>query len=237
MFCPRCGADASPGAQRCANCGAPFTMSARRAAAPRVAPRPSGAATYRTYQRGTGVGRAVIAWLAVLFLAAIAVLALITVFSSSVVKPYVGRQIEQSFAQPTVTATTAPAQTPAAAAAASSSGGRHVVITEQQLNQQIAEHQDQLSPLDSVTVQIQPDQLVMTMKSHGVSGTYRGHIEVQDGKPVLTGGKVDGLLGYVVPTAQLETVLNRQIDAAVAQSGVEVQSVALQQGQMAVSYA
>ena len=183
------------------------------------------------------MGRAVVAWLAVLFLAAVAVLALITVFSSNVVKPFVGRQIEQNLAQSTTPVATA-AQAPAPAATAKpGAGSSQVVVTEGQLNDQIAQHQSEISPLDSVTVKIVPTELQVTMKSHGVSGTYHGNVVVQNGKPVVTGGHVDGLLGHVIPTAQLEDVLNQQIDAAVMKSGVTVQSVTLQQGQMVVDYA
>lgn len=236
MICPRCGTDATLGAQRCPACAAPFTLSAmsrRRQPARRPVASPSG---YRSYQRGSGVGRAVIAWLAVLFLAAVALLALITVFSSSVIKPYVGHQIEQSLTQST--AVSAPTQAAVAAPEATRAGpARTQVITEAELNSRIAEHQSDLAPLDSVTVRILPSELQVTMKSHGVSGTYHGNVVVQQGRPVLTGGRVDGLLGRVIPTSQLEQLLNQQLGAAVAQSGVAVQAVQLQDGQMRITYA
>jgi hypothetical protein len=188
--------------------------------------------SYRTYQRGSGIGRALIAWLVVLGLAIGAIVVGSKLLSGAVVQPYIGRTIDENLQGQIGNNIVIPTQAPNRTGNAST-----VVITEQELNQGIQDNADQLGPLDSARIEITNDELIVHMSAYGASGRYRGNVETRDGKPFVTGGRVDGMLGWVVPANQLEAALNREIATAVDRSGVTVQSVALEPGRMLLTVA
>ncbi|HEX3723445.1 MAG TPA: hypothetical protein VHV31_11670 [Nitrolancea sp.] len=215
-------------------CGTPFTRrEAARTSAPRATRSGSAAAVgYRRYERRSGLRRGLLAWLAVTVVAVVAVIALIAFFSTSVVKPYVGRSVNQNLNGQL--GSTIPQLTPNSGA---SLAGQTLVITQQQINDEIAKNADSLHPLSDVSVQIVNQQFIINFSAYGVSGRYEGQAVMRDGKPVLTNGHISGALGWVVSTSDVETAFNREIAAAVDQAGVQVSSVALQPGQMVLTLA
>jgi len=234
MYCPRCGARQPLGTSRCAECGTPFTRrEASRRPSPRVvATSNTAAVNYRRYERRSGAKRSLLAWLAVLLLAVIGVLALIAFFSSSVIKPYVGRSVSQNLnGQLNLSI---PQVTPNAGA---SLAGQTLVITQQEINDQIAKNAASLGPLSDVNVQITDQQFVVDFSAYGLSGRYQGQVVMRDGNPVVTNGHITGALGWVVPTNQVESAFNKEIAAAVTQAGVQVSSVSLQTGEMVLTLA
>lgn len=194
-------------------------------------------ADYRQWERGPSNARRVLGCLAIIVLTVVILLAGLAVFSSSVVRPYIGRQITERLGGSNDSANAPlPAVTAIVEVPTPPPGARQMVITQDQLNQQIAEHQDRLGPLDSASIQITPEEVEVTMKAYGLTGTYHGQVEVQNGTVAMTNGKIDGPLGWIVPTGTLESALNQQLSAAVNQTGASIDSVTLQQGQMAVAY-
>jgi hypothetical protein len=190
------------------------------------------AVNYRRYERRSGARRTLLAWLAVIVVTVIAVLALIAFFSSSVIKPYVGRSVSQNLDGQI--GSSIPKITPNAGA---SLAGQTLVITEQQINDEIAKNASSLGPLSDVKVQIVDQQFIVDFSAYGMSGRYQGQVVMRDGNPVLTNGHITGALGWVVPTSQVETAFNKEIAAAVAQEGVQVSSVTLQTGKMILTLA
>ena len=245
MYCPRCGERQPLGSRRCAACGFPFTR--EEAASGRAAARSGavpGAVRYREWERGPGVGRRVLGCLGVTILGAVVVLGVITILSNAVVRPYIGRAIAAHIRLPVASTPVSSGQ--AAAPTPDAAGGlipsvpanaAQVVITEDELNSSIATHASEIRPLDSATVRITPTEVAVDMSAYGVSGTYHGQVVVQNGKAVLTNGRIDGPLGWVVSPGPIESALNDQIAASLDASGVSVTSVALQQGQMTVGLA
>ncbi|HVB65117.1 MAG TPA: hypothetical protein VNE17_10325 [Nitrolancea sp.] len=190
------------------------------------------AVNYRRYERRSGAKRSLLAWLAVLLLTVIGVLALIAFFSSSVIKPYVGRSVSQNLnGQLNLSI---PQVTPNAGA---SLAGQTLVITQQEINDQIAKNAASLGPLSDVNVQITDQQFVVDFSAYGLSGRYQGQVVMRDGNPVVTNGHITGALGWVVPTNQVESAFNKEIAAAVTQAGVQVSSVSLQTGEMVLTLA
>jgi len=235
MYCPHCGARQPLGTTRCAECGAPFT---RREATRRTSPQyaagtsNTAAASYRRYERRSGPKKALLAWLAILLVTVIAVLALIAFFSTSIIKPYVGKSVSNQL-NDKLGSTIIPVTPNSGAALA----GQTLTISQDQINRKIAENADALGPLKDVHVQITGQAFVVDFSAYGASGQYTGQVVMQDGKPVLSNGHISGALGWVVPTNQVEAAFNKQIAAAVDQAGVQVSSVAMQPGQLVLTLA
>ncbi len=232
MLCPRCGSRQPVGSTRCAGCGTPFTRreASRRPTGRRGSKGGTAAVSYRNYQQGSRVRRSVIAWLAVLSIVIVAVVALAAFFSSTVVPSYVGRSVNNSLQGQIISSV--PKVTPNPTA---SSGATQMVITQQEINDEIAKNAASYGPLSSVSVQIDNGQFIVNFAAYGMTGRYQGHVEMQNGEPIVTGGHITGMLGWFVPTSQVEAAFNRQIAAAVQQAGVQVSSVALRPGEMVLT--
>jgi uncharacterized membrane protein YvbJ len=235
MLCPRCGARQPLGSVRCANCGTPFTRreAAKRPGSRRLAPAGGSPVTAaRAYERRSGVRKSVMAWLVVLLLVVIAVIALATYFSSSIVKPYVGRSVNNDL-QGQIAASV-PKVTPVSAAS-DNSDPNQLIITQKQINDEIAKNAGSFGPLSSVDVEIDDGAFIVNFSAYGMSGKYQGQVTMRDGQPVVTNGHVSGMLGWFVPTDQIETAFNREIASAVDQAGVQVNSVSLRPGEMVLT--
>ncbi len=230
MLCPRCGSRQPLGSTRCAKCGTPFTRreAAKRPSGRRVSTVASPVASARRYERRSGVRKSLLAWMAVLLITVIGVVALAALFSSSVIKPYVGRTVSNDLQGQIVSSV--PKVTPGATTV--DPGANQMVITQQQINDEIAKNAGSFGPLSSVAVKIEDGQFNVNFSAYGMSGNYQGHVEMLNGEPVVTGGHITGMLGWFVPTDQVESALNREIAAAVSQAGVQVSSVALRPGEM-----
>ena len=107
-----------------------------------------------------------------------------------------------------------------------------VVLTAQDLNARVAEHAQELQPLDHVRIDVTGAGIVVDFGAYNLSGTYRGGLTVVDGVPLVTGGKISGVLGWFVTPNQLESALNQEIAAAVSVQGVWVEQVETQPGEL-----
>jgi len=110
--------------------------------------------------------------------------------------------------------------------------GRQVVVTAQELNERVAEHREEIKPLDRARIDITSTGVRVDLSAYGLSGTYQGRVIVVDGVPLVTGGKIDGVLGWFVSPDELEAALNREIESTVAQQGIQVAQVELQPGRL-----
>lgn len=237
MYCPRCGASQPLGTRRCARCGQPFTRRgyARRqgadpAAAAGVAPR------YREWERGPGAGRRALGCLAVLVVTVVLILAGSAVFTD-VVRPYVGSAITERLNPLRPAEPDEAAQAPAATVPTPSPGAQQVIITQDELNQRIEENRERIQPLDSVRVEITPDAFALELRAFGLSGRYEGQVTAEGGQVQLSGGRVTGALGWLIPVEPLESALNEQLRQGLDQTGVAVEAVTLEDGQMTLTLA
>lgn len=251
MYCPRCREPQAPGSRRCDACGYPFTRREvarqRSVAGTRPVIGGAGPGAYREWERGPGVARRMLGCLAVVVLTAVLIVAGVSVLSSEVIRPYVGEQIAERLggedAPQTQPGDSSPPQAaqqvpvPTVAIPTIAPGTSQLVITDDQLNQRIRENIGKLQPLDSASVEITPDGLTVRMTAYGVDGTYSGDVVARDGQVVVTNGRIDGPLGWVVPTEPIESALNQQVRAVLDQSDVQVSGVTLQEHQMTVALA
>lgn len=199
---------------------------------------------YREWERSPGVGRRALGCLAVIILTAIIIIAGIATYSS-VLRPQLEARITAGIDASRaalvgglpgeVSIPDAPVDVPTIPVP--SAGARQIIITEAELNQRIEANREQIKPLDSLRVAITPEAFVLQLRAFGIGGEYRGKVVAQDGQLLLTHGKVSGPLGWMLPTDPLESALNDQLRASLSSSGVIVEAVTMEQGQMTVTVA
>lgn len=237
MYCPRCGASQPLGSRRCVRCGHPFTRRGYARLRPPSPPaRSQPAPRARASEPGPGIGRRAQGCLALLILTVVLILAGVATFRS-LVRPAVSRVVSERLEMPWPTAADQPASAPAATAPAPAPGGRQVVITQDELNQRIEANRARIQPLDSARVEIAPGAFAIAFQAYGLSGRYQGQVSVVDGQVTLSGGRITGPLGWVVAPGVIESALNEQLRAGLVESGLAVESVTLQEGQMTVTLA
>ena len=79
-----------------------------------------------------------------------------------------------------------------------------MIITQQEINDQVAKNAGSFGPVSNVKVQIDTNQFIVTFSAYGMNGRYAGEAVMQNGEPVLTNGKVTGPLGMFVSTSTVE---------------------------------
>lgn len=240
MYCPQCGEPQKVGSQRCNNCGTPFTRREAKRGGGRStqAPDPVPSKGGQQWERGIGVRPRLLRWLAGILLLVLVVVAAAALLWSTAIQSYLDRTAHTPTPAPT---SPQPTQQPGFTLPSGvpnliiPSGGEQVVVTQEDLNAKIAEQAGKLGPIDKATVEITPDGLSLKTTALGVTGTYHGQVEARNGQLVITNGKVDGPLGWVMPVDQIEATLNDTAKNALTASGATVTGVSLEQGKMVVS--
>jgi hypothetical protein len=232
MYCPRCGTAQAIGSRRCDRCGTPFTCreSLRGGNSWQVAEQ-AAPDDHRTRERGPGVGTRLLRWLVTLLVLAVIIMAAVFLWSGPI-QTYLERLFPTESSERIVPQASSPAPAPELAP-----GEQRVVLTQEDLSAQLAQRAEQLGlPADS-TVEITPQGLVVETVAYGMEGRYIGQVEAQNGQVVVTGGEPEGPLGWVVSADQVESALNDGIRRALAQNGVAVTGVTLEQGRMTLDIA
>lgn len=232
MYCPQCGEPQRVGAQRCTNCGLAFTRQEAVGQRPerRVTQNPGNGTRRRTSRRRSGGGAALLAWMAFIVLLVIGGIALASVIKSEVVQPYVADRVDQTIAQELGSAIPIPTLPPEAL-----SGNESLVITQEELNRRIQENAGQLGPLQDIRAEITADEIVVHLGAYGVSGSYHARVAAENGRVIVTEGRLDGALGWFVSGDRLTSIINREVERSLNSASVSVDSVALEPGQMIVA--
>ena len=171
-----------------------------------------------------------LAWLLVLVALCVILLIAGRLASEAVVKPYVANQVErevsagvESFVSSEIAGLPLVEDAP-----------QQYIVSERELNQQIADHPD-LGPLDDVQAEITETGIVVHLRAYNVSGVYRAGIQVRGGSAVVEGGSMSGALGFIVPVEDLERAANEAIARSLSASGVRVKDVTLADGEIALT--
>lgn len=239
MLCPSCGEKNPLGAAHCLACGYAFTRAEHerqypgqpsRDWEPANRERPYPERSQMRQQRGRGA-RWVFFILILLVAGAAAVVAGMAL-TDGIIKPYVAGRISgeldqgiREAVQNEIGINSLPEQ--------ASSG--EVTITEQQINERVAAHA-LAGPLDQATVDLRPAGIAIDLEAYGLSGTYRADLVVVDGQVQLRNGSIDGALGMILPTGELEDVTNAAIGSSLNQAGYHVEDLQLSDSAIVLSY-
>lgn len=111
-------------------------------------------------------------------------------------------------------------------------GDRTWTITEDDLNQRIANRAGAFGPAEDVSVELGDGTVSVGFRAYGVNGTYHGSLTTQNGVPVVADSTIDGPIGWVVDSGQIDDVLNQEMSDAVSERQVSVESVQVRPGEM-----
>jgi len=225
MLCPFCGT-AQPIASHCRACGAPLITTAR-----------SAQPVARRWERQSRAGQRVIGCFATLVTAAILLLALAALLSGRFLPP-------PATAPPAATSVGAVARTPtimtpratsAATSAAPVPGANHIVITEAQLNQELAAHSDRLGPARAPHAAIDSSGVTVTFTILGMGARFHARPIAQDGSIALVDSSVSGPLGLAVNADAIAQTLTDALQQELAARSLYVDDVTCQPGQLIVT--
>lgn len=225
MLCPSCGEKNQLGAQRCQSCGYAFTRQAR---GDHAAGRHAGSysndyrsrPSFANRRRRRGPLRAVVVLMLLLIIAAGAVIGAM-LLKDSVVKPYVADQVSDDLDRGIREAVHQ--QVPEVPV---NIGPTEVTITEEDINQRLA-NRENFGPLDQATVDVTPEGIEIALEAYGLSGTYSADLVAANGQLQLQNGSIDGPLGMLLPTSDLEAVANQAISGSLNDAGYQVNQVTL----------
>lgn len=256
MICPRCGERNDLGARRCAACLLPFTRGAAARDARAGLGEPAGTgdmepegwpgaadpAGYVAHPDDARHARAprfpLAGCLAALGIVAttLAVAAVIFVVTSNlVVKPMV-RDVAEGEIRAGVRQEVSD-QIAAYAAQRAQNGAPAegaITITQAEINERIDATGD-LGPFDDVSVELVDGGVSVELRAYGLSGSYDAALRAEGGSLVLDGGDIDGPLGLLTPTGDLEAAVNEEIAASLLAAGYRVAAVSVVDGALVVT--
>jgi hypothetical protein len=256
MICPRCATRNALGQDRCERCGHAFTHRAARRSRPRPEPALSGAGPrgqqasryaavepqradyaperrgFNTYRESSLPGSKAIGGMFALLILIIAIIGAASLFST-IERPEsftsdIGERVGNVFGlggsdQPSVEVPQPPSE-PA--------GETTWVLTEDELNQRISARAGSFGPASNVRVELNEGIVTVRFRAYGVNGTYHGSLTTQDGVPVIADSTIDGPIGWVVGSSEIDAILNEEIANAVSEQNIFVDSVHVQPGQV-----
>lgn len=242
MICPQCATRNELGARRCAACGHPFTRAAAQAQSSPAAARGrrrgapvtpasdaswDAAALAPAIPARTGDARGGSGCLLALLLGGSAIAGLVLAAYLAMtfyVKPMVR---DATVADLRDGVSSEVSQQISEQLAGAPQG--EIVISEAEVNERL-DATGNLGPLDTVDVSITPGGIEVALGAYGLEGTYQAQVVEENGSVALTSGSLDGPLALVVPDGELEAAVNREIAAAIAAAGYQVEQVALSDG-------
>lgn len=245
MICPRCGTQNELGARRCAQCLLPFSRGAaerdaRAGYSDSAANGIPDAYTAPAYpeqprpRRGRGFGCLLALGIVAMTLAVAAVVFIIS--SNLLIKPMVRDAATEEIRDGVREEVSAQIATHAAlSAAAGEAEIGELRITQDEINARIDENGD-LGPFEDVSVELDDGSLTVNLRAYGVHGTYDADLRAENGTLVLEGGEIDGPLGLLAPTSDLEAAVNEEIAASLLDAGYRVDAVAVVDGALIVQF-
>jgi len=110
-------------------------------------------------------------------------------------------------------------------------------VTEDNVNQYIAQNLSQLAPITDMHVALQPDVMVVTFQAYGFESTVRFGLAVEGGRLTAQNVAVSGLLSWVESSAELAPRLNDALGQVSGKLGRSLSSATIDDGQVVFVFA
>ncbi|GIV96587.1 MAG: hypothetical protein KatS3mg057_1244 [Herpetosiphonaceae bacterium] len=107
-----------------------------------------------------------------------------------------------------------------------------VAIADAEINQYIAEHPQEIAPLDSAHVRFVPGEIVVEMEAYGVNGQAHAGLAIQDGRVVAVNPRIDGPLSLLLDAQEIAGSLEQELNAQLTRDGKQVTEIFIEQGQI-----
>lgn len=260
MICPRCNTRHQLGAERCDNCGTPFTRQAARqsggARGPAFGP-PDGRSEYaggaipaghyreasrqprrpvpRTYRRSSAPGSRAIGGLIALLIITIVIIAgaaLLGSIDTGSLRDDVANQARQAVGLDGGSGEPNEPPVDVPQSPPEPAGEQTWILTQEELNRRIANRAGAFGPAEDVSVELGEGTVSVGFRAYGVDGTYHGSLTTQNGVPIVADSTIDGPLGWVVDAGEIDQVLNEEMASAAREREVSVESVRVRPGEV-----
>jgi hypothetical protein len=110
-----------------------------------------------------------------------------------------------------------------------------ITLTEEQINREADANAASFAPVKNPHVTIQPDGLSISFELFGMTSTYRGGVEVSNGRIVVVDPELSGPATQVLNANDVADILEAQFASLMERSNVEPTSVRLRVGELTVT--
>ena len=108
------------------------------------------------------------------------------------------------------------------------------VISAEEINDELAAHAKDYEPLENPTVTIDHDGLEIRFKVYGLESSYRGMVDAERGRIVLTDVQADGAASQVLSAGDVKEIVEDELNGYFEREGLTVESVELGDGVLTV---
>lgn len=108
-------------------------------------------------------------------------------------------------------------------------------ITEDQANQWVESHRQELKGVDDVRLHFIPNEVQADVTIGGVTSTAHAGIEVSNGQVVIADPRLDAPLGLIVDAQPFADLLQQRLNSELATTGRKITGVTIGQGQIQIA--
>lgn len=110
-----------------------------------------------------------------------------------------------------------------------------LVVTEEEMNEHLRANAGAYDPLEDPIVTVDPDRMRVRFSLYGTTSTYSGRPDVRNGALVVEDGDLDGAAGRVLDADDVSAVIEEQLAALLARSGLRPTGVRLRDGALTIT--
>jgi hypothetical protein len=102
-----------------------------------------------------------------------------------------------------------------------------ITLTEDQINSELREHAGQYDPIENVTVALEPDRVVVRFDLYGTTSTFRGGLNLRNGRIVVVEPSLSGPAGRIVDIDEIADVFERELAELLSRSGLRPTAISV----------
>jgi hypothetical protein len=108
------------------------------------------------------------------------------------------------------------------------------VIDAAEINRELAADPDAYDPIENPVLTIAPDGLEISFEVYGLESSYRGMVEVQRGRLVLTDVEAEGAAARLISADEVRQIVERELNAYFERNDLTIERLELGDGTLTV---